>query len=200
MWIAMWDCRISHWPPVHIYLCSLEWGEPLDKSSRHWKHSTEFVYTDIRALLLCTQMSAAIPTSLGLFFPPKWVCPVLFKCSNRSQFTHLATTKNEYLCDWDCTRPDRCTPVRVPAATASPFLSQGEALHGTTLQGTAGWGGTVTRPTVQSACNQFEIGQNNNTQEQHSDDACTHFVHCTMCILSSTMALWSKAEIQKYTF
>ena len=24
--------------------------------------------------------------------------------------------------------------------------------------------------------------------------------HCTMCILSSTMALWSKAEIQKYTF
>ena len=23
---------------------------------------------------------------------------------------------------------------------------------------------------------------------------------CTMCILSSTMALWSKAEIQKYTF
>ena len=26
------------------------------------------------------------------------------------------------------------------------------------------------------------------------------FQHCTMCILSSTMALWSKAEIQKYTF
>ena len=24
--------------------------------------------------------------------------------------------------------------------------------------------------------------------------------HCTMCILGSTMALWSKAEIQKYTF
>ena len=24
--------------------------------------------------------------------------------------------------------------------------------------------------------------------------------HCTMCILSSRMALWSKAEIQKYTF
>ena len=23
---------------------------------------------------------------------------------------------------------------------------------------------------------------------------------CTMCILGSTMALWSKAEIQKYTF
>ena len=28
----------------------------------------------------------------------------------------------------------------------------------------------------------------------------TNVVHCTMCILSSTMALWSKAEIQKYTF
>ena len=27
-----------------------------------------------------------------------------------------------------------------------------------------------------------------------------HVVQCTMCILSSTMALWSKAEIQKYTF
>ena len=27
-----------------------------------------------------------------------------------------------------------------------------------------------------------------------------HLVHCNMCILSSTMALWSKAEIQKYTF
>ena len=26
------------------------------------------------------------------------------------------------------------------------------------------------------------------------------FRHCTMCILSSTIALWSKAEIQKYTF
>ena len=25
-------------------------------------------------------------------------------------------------------------------------------------------------------------------------------IHCTMCILSSTMALWSKAEIEKYTF
>ena len=25
-------------------------------------------------------------------------------------------------------------------------------------------------------------------------------VHCTMCILGSTMALWSKAEIKKYTF
>ena len=25
-------------------------------------------------------------------------------------------------------------------------------------------------------------------------------LHCTMCILGSTMALWSKAEIQKYTF
>ena len=24
--------------------------------------------------------------------------------------------------------------------------------------------------------------------------------HCTMCILGTTMALWSKAEIQKYTF
>ena len=45
--------------------------------------------------------------------------------------------------------------------------------HHTTLQGTAGGGGTVTRPTVQSACNQFEIGQNNNTQEQHSDDVYT---------------------------
>ena len=33
--------------------------------------------------------------------------------------------------------------------------------------------GGVTRPTVQSACNQFEIGQNNNTQEQHSDDVYT---------------------------
>ena len=26
------------------------------------------------------------------------------------------------------------------------------------------------------------------------------FTHCTMCILGTTMALWSKAEIQKYTF
>ena len=25
-------------------------------------------------------------------------------------------------------------------------------------------------------------------------------LHCTMCILGTTMALWSKAEIQKYTF
>ena len=25
-------------------------------------------------------------------------------------------------------------------------------------------------------------------------------LHCTMCILGSTMALWSKAEIQKYTY
>ena len=25
-------------------------------------------------------------------------------------------------------------------------------------------------------------------------------LHYTMCILGSTMALWSKAEIQKYTF
>ena len=45
--------------------------------------------------------------------------------------------------------------------------------HHTTLQGTAGWEGTVTRPTVQSACNQFEIGQNNNTQEQHLDGVYT---------------------------
>ena len=95
-----------------------------------------------RALLLCTQMSGAIPTSLGLIFPPlgdtQWVCPVLFKRSNRSQFTHLATSKNEYLCDCDCTRRDRCTPVRVPAATASPFLSQGEAPHHTTRHGRVG--------------------------------------------------------------
>ena len=53
-----------------------------------------------------------------------------------------------------------CKPVSLPG-------------RGTTLQGTAGWGGTVTRPTVQSACNQFEIGQNNKTQEQHSDDVYT---------------------------
>ena len=29
---------------------------------------------------------------------------------------------------------------------------------------------------------------------------CYSALQCTMCILSSTMALWSKAEIQKYTF
>ena len=143
----------------HLFMCSLKWGKPLDKSSNHWKHSMEFVYTDIGPYC-CVHN-------------PHWVCPVLFKCFNRSQLTHLATSKNEYLCDCDCTRRDRCTPVRVPAATASSFLSQGEALHGTTLQGTAGWEGTVTRPTVQSACNQFEIGQNNNTQEQHLDGVYT---------------------------
>ena len=27
-----------------------------------------------------------------------------------------------------------------------------------------------------------------------------HYQQCTMCILGTTMALWSKAEIQKYTF
>ena len=27
-----------------------------------------------------------------------------------------------------------------------------------------------------------------------------NWLHCTMCILGTTMALWSKAEIQKYTF
>ena len=28
----------------------------------------------------------------------------------------------------------------------------------------------------------------------------TESLQCTMCILGTTMALWSKAEIQKYTF
>ena len=80
--------------------------------------------------------------------------------------------------------------MRVPAATASPFLSQGEAPQGTTLQGTAGWGGTVTRPTVQSACNQFEIGQNNNTQEQHSDDVYTLYTEAghSECIRSFSVS------------
>ena len=33
--------------------------------------------------------------------------------------------------------------------------------------------------------------------------SCPHLIslsQCTMCILGATMALWSKAEIQKYTF
>ena len=38
------------------------------------------------------------------------------------------------------------------------------------------------------------------TNDLYTLGNCTSWPHCTMCILGTTMALWSKAEIQKYTF
>ena len=83
---------------------------------------------------------------------------------------------------WQQARMNICAIVIALARTDVPRCACRQRLqarfsprerHHTTLQGTAGWGGTVTRPTVQSACNQFEIGQNNHTQEQHLDDVYT---------------------------
>ena len=83
---------------------------------------------------------------------------------------------------WQQPRMNICAIVIALAGTDVPRCACRQRLqarfsprerHYTTLQGTAGWWGTVTRPTVQSACNHFEIGQNNNTQEQHSDDVYT---------------------------